>query len=157
MLVAAAGAAIDLRTGRIPNALTLAAGCTGLAAAALGASHVGIGLALAGLALGLAVMLPGHLLGATGAGDVKLMAAVGTWVGPDRIVVAFLASAIAGGALAAWHAARRGRIGVTVTRTARLVSRPVAAKAEIDAGAALTRFAYGPAIAVGVLIAALWR
>ena len=157
MVAAAVGASIDLRTGRIPNVLTFTTALGGLAAAALGITHLSVWLALAGLALGLGFMLPGYVLGGSGAGDVKLMAAAGAWLGPERIVVAFLASAIAGGALAVWHAQRRGRMGVTVTRTARLVSGPVAAKAEIDAGAALTRFAYGPAIALGVLVAALWR
>ena len=38
--------------------------------------------ALGGIAVGLAVMLPGHLIGATGAGDVKFFAALGTLLGP---------------------------------------------------------------------------
>ncbi len=42
-------------------------------------------------------MMPGHVLGATGAGDVKLMAAVGAIVGPAMVVTAFLFTAIAGG------------------------------------------------------------
>ena len=45
-------------------------------------------------------MLPGHALGATGAGDVKLMAAVGSLLGPLVIVNAVLFTAIAGGVLA---------------------------------------------------------
>ncbi len=45
-------------------------------------------------------MMPGHALGATGAGDVKLMAAVGAIVGPALVLSAFLFTAIAGGVLA---------------------------------------------------------
>ena len=45
-------------------------------------------------------MLPGHLFGATGAGDVKLFAAAGTLLGPSDMVLAFVATAIAGGVLA---------------------------------------------------------
>ena len=55
---------------------------------------------MAGFALGLLLMMPGHALGATGAGDVKLMAAVGAIVGPGLVVSAFLFTAIAGGILA---------------------------------------------------------
>ena len=56
--------------------------------------------ALLGLLVGLLLMMPGHVIGATGAGDVKLMAAVGAVVGPDVIFRAFLYSAVAGGVLA---------------------------------------------------------
>ena len=67
-----------------------------------------IGAALAGLALGFALMLPGHLFGATGAGDVKLFAAMGTLLGPGAIFNAFLYTAIAGGLLALVVAAGGG-------------------------------------------------
>ena len=64
-------------------------------------------------------MLPGHALGATGAGDVKLMAAVGAIVGPGMVLRAFLFTAVAGGVLAlavavgaaAGRHARRNRDG----------------------------------------------
>ena len=58
------------------------------------------GAAPLGFVMGFALMLPGHLLGATGAGDVKLMAAIGALVGPVLMVKAFLFTAIAGGVLA---------------------------------------------------------
>ena len=60
------------------------------------------------------MMLPGHVFGATGAGDVKLFAAAGTMLGSGRIVRAFLYVAIAGGVLAVAIAIRRGRLGRTV-------------------------------------------
>jgi prepilin peptidase CpaA len=157
VLAAVTGAAIDARTGRIPNALTFTTAAVGIGCAALAITHVSLPMALLGLVVGLACMLPGHLFGGTGAGDVKLMAAVGTWLGPERIVIAFLACAIAGGVLATWHAIRRGSMRSTVARTARLVTGPAAARAEIERGAALARFAYGPAIAAGVVLAALWH
>jgi prepilin signal peptidase PulO-like enzyme (type II secretory pathway) len=82
-LALAAAVVIDVRTRRIPNWLTggLAAGGFGLA---FGGGSVTPWQALLGLALGLALMLPGHVIGATGAGDVKLMAAVGAFLGPGR-------------------------------------------------------------------------
>jgi prepilin peptidase CpaA len=146
-----------LRTGRIPNLLTAATATTGLALAATGVTGTSLVASMAGGVLGLALMLPGHFMGGTGAGDVKLMGALGTLVGPAAIVVMFLASAIAGGVLALLHAWRRGRMGVTMTRTARLAAGATGSKAAVDAAAPLTRFAYGPAIAVGAIVAGLWR
>ena len=61
---------------------------------------------MAGFMIGMALMMPGHLLGATGAGDVKLMGAIGAIVGPGMVVSAFLFTAVAGGVLAVAVATR---------------------------------------------------
>lgn len=100
-------------------------------------------------------MMPGHALGATGAGDVKLMAAVGAIVGPALVVSAFLFTAVAGGVLAIAVAVRRQRLGATMAGTGRLISAPGEAKKEIQAATGSSRFAYGPAIAIGSVLAAL--
>lgn len=127
-----AAAVIDLRTRRVPNALTLAIASAGLVLAASGAGRVGLAAAGGGCLVGLLVMLPGHLLGKTGGGDVKLLGAFGTLLGPAGILAAFLFTAIAGGVLALIVAVHRRRIGMTDNR-----------------------FAYAPAIAVGACVAAL--
>ena len=141
----------DIRTRRIPNWLT-----GGMAAAgfgiAVGGGHVTPLQATLGMALGLMLMLPGHLIGATGAGDVKLMAAVGAVVGTSSIVRVFLYTAIAGGVFAVAVALRRGRLQQTVSDTAMLVASPSVARVAIEASSRANRFAYGPAIAVGTLI-----
>jgi prepilin peptidase CpaA len=156
-VVAASGAAavIDLRTGRIPNPFTAAVAVGGLGLAAFGLTGHSMTGALVGAVLGFALMLPGHLFGGTGAGDVKLLAALGTWLGPGGVLMAFLYSAIAGGVLAVAHAMKRRRLGTTLSRTARLVAAREGAKHEIDGSAAASRFAFGPAIAVGAVLAAL--
>jgi prepilin peptidase CpaA len=100
-------------------------------------------------------MLPGHLLGATGAGDVKLFAAAGTLLGAGRIVEAFCWVAIAGGMLALFFAWQRGRLWRTVSNTARLCGRPRETKAVIESPVEQNRFPYGPAIAVGCVLAML--
>jgi prepilin peptidase CpaA len=135
-LAAAAGtaAAIDLRTRRVPNPLTALLAVGGLGLAAAGLSGLTVGASLAGGALGLALMLPRHLFGSTGAGDVKLFAAAGALIGPAPIAAAYLYTAIAGGVLALAITIRRRRLHIEDKR-----------------------FAYAPAIAIGTLIAALAR
>ena len=144
---------VDIRSRRIPNALTATMAGVGIGLAAAGVSGVSLGASMAGFALGLALMLPGHAIGATGAGDVKLMAAVGAIVGPALVVSAFLFTAIAGGVLAVAVALRRRRLGATLAGTGRLIAaRPDAGQDIRSAGS--NRFAYGPAIAIGSMIAA---
>jgi prepilin peptidase CpaA len=148
-------AVIDLRTRRIPNALTGALAVIGIGIAAAKLGPIGLGGALLGCALGLAFMLPGHFFGATGAGDVKLFAAAGALLGPATTVQAFLYTAIIGGVLAVVIAIRRRRLQATLGNTARLVTDGAAAAASIEAPEMDNRFAYAPAIALGVVMAAL--
>ena len=147
-------AAIDLRTRRVPNALTISLAAVGIVTAAAGFGHVDTWAALTGCAVGLLLMLPGHVFGATGAGDVKLFAAAGALLGPAMAVRAFLFTAVAGGSIALLVAIGRRRLGVTLRRTVSLVSTPRGTAAEIER-AVDNRFAYAPAIAVGTLVAAL--
>jgi len=143
----AAAVYIDVRTRRIPNWLTagIAAGGFGLA---FGGGAVTPLQALLGLLAGLALMMPG-------AGDVKLMAAVGAVVGPDVALRAFLYSAVAGGVFAIAVAVRRGILADTLHDAGRLVTAPAAARTTIESSARSNRFAYGPAIAVGSLVAVM--
>src|SRR5258708_2637710 len=146
----AAAVVIDVRTRRIPNWLTAA-----LAAAGLGMAFAGGGVsprqAALGLVAGLLLMMPSHLIGATGAGDVKLMAAVGTVLGPGLVLRAFLFTVVAGGVLALAVAARRGRLADTLHGTAQLVIARDG-RQTIEAPHRANRFAYGPAIAIGTLV-----
>ena len=146
---------VDIRSRRIPNLLTATMAGVGVGLAATGLSGVSLVASGAGFVLGVALMLPGHWLGATGAGDVKLMAAVGAIVGPALVVSAFLFTAIAGGILALAVAFRRRRLGATLAGTGRLISAPSDARQELKAAGGSSRFAYGPAIAIGSVLAAL--
>jgi prepilin peptidase CpaA len=93
-------AIIDGLKLRVPNWLTFHMILGGLAYAAW--SHGGAGFlwALAGTAVGLSVLLPLYAIGGMGAGDVKLMAGVGAWVGPLITFWAFVTSAAVGGVMA---------------------------------------------------------
>ena len=146
---------IDIRSRRIPNALTATMAGIGIGLAAAGISGMSLGAAVFGFVVGLVLMLPGHALGATGAGDVKLMAAIGAIVGPGLVVNAFLFTAVAGGFLAVVVALRRRRLAATLAGTARMIAAPAGTKREIQAKTPSSRFAYGPAIAVGSVLAAL--
>lgn len=146
---------IDLRTRRIPNELTAAIAGVGLGLAATGTSGISVAASFTGFFLGLLLMMPGYMLGATGAGDVKLMGAVGAVMGPALVVSAFLFTAIAGGVLAVFVAVRRQRLTETLARTGQLVAGPGEAPQKIRGATSASRFAYGPAIAIGTVVAAL--
>jgi prepilin peptidase CpaA len=148
-------AVIDVKTRRVPNALTLTLAGAGIGSAALGFSDVNLRTSLAGLLLGLLLMLPGYLIGGTGAGDVKLFAAVGALIGPAPIVAAFFYTALAGGVLALLVAHRRHRLTATIDRTRQLILSRSTAVADIEHPQRNNRFAFVPAIAVGCLLAAL--
>jgi prepilin peptidase CpaA len=90
----------DLRTRRIPNALTFAAVAGALSFHFVTGGFAAVGVSLAGCLLGLALLFPLFALRGMGAGDVKLLAAVGAWLGPSQVAVAALATSIAGGAIA---------------------------------------------------------
>jgi prepilin peptidase CpaA len=158
-LAAGAGlaAAIDLRTRRVPNPLTASLTASGLVFAAAGISGLSVSASILGCVLGLALMLPGHLFGATGAGDVKLFAAAGALIGPAPIVTAFFYTALAGGLLALIVAVRRQRLQRTLNGAVKLVATAAANSSAIAGPLENNRFAYAPAIAVGTLIAALGR
>ena len=150
-----ASAVLDLQTRRVPNWLTLGITALGISLAAAHWTDRSIAAALGGFAVGLLIMLPGHIVGATGAGDVKLFAAVGTLLGPAGIAAAFVYTAIFGGALALTVAVLRGRLNHKLQETATLVVTGGANVAEIERPSANNRFAYAPAIALGALVAAL--
>jgi prepilin peptidase CpaA len=106
--VALVACVFDLRSQRIPNALTFGAAAAALLVAAVGGGMPALGWSLAGWLLGLALFLPIYALGGMGAGDVKLLAAIGAWLGPMDVFYAALYTGIAGGFLALGVAVWRG-------------------------------------------------
>lgn len=101
----------DMREWRIPNVLVLLVLGAGLALNVLGPENgggtpfghnpgaLGAGKALLGVVAGLALFLPLYLLRAMGAGDVKLMAALGAFAGPTEVIGLGLSVLMAGGLL----------------------------------------------------------
>jgi prepilin peptidase CpaA len=153
---AVAATVIDVRRRRVPNVLTMGLASAGLVLAMTGVNGVTVGGALGGLALGLALLLPAHVFGATGAGDVKLLAAFGALLGPGGVFEAFLRAAILGGVMALAVALWRGRLRETLYGTAMLVTtRNRAVTAILEHPAANNRFPYAPAIACGAVLVVL--
>lgn len=146
---------VDLRTRRVPNRLTASVAVVGLLLSASHISGVRFDRALEGALVGLALMLPGHVIGATGAGDVKFFAAAGTLLGPAGMLTAFLYTVIAGGVLALAAAVSSRRVAATFHRAVALVRTGGANVADIESRSSNNRFAYAPAIAIGTIAAAL--
>jgi prepilin peptidase CpaA len=146
---------IDLRSRRVPNLLTMPLACFGVLIAATGLGGVDLRDAFFGFMVGLGVMLPLHVLGGTGAGDVKLMAAFGTLLGPAGALGAFVRMAIVGGVIALIVAVQRGRLRETLNGTALLVARVDGVAEAIESPAINNRFPYAPAVAIGAALVAL--
>lgn len=95
----AVAVAQDVRARRIANRLVVVGLVAGLVGHTSLSGAAGFGIGSAGACVGLLCLLPFYIQGGMGAGDVKLMAMCGAFLGPVHVVVAALASLIVGGAL----------------------------------------------------------
>ena len=164
VLTVAFGASFDVGTRKIPNFITVG----GLAVALVLRLSIGGGESLVsgvlGALLAFLVSFPLFMLKGMGGGDVKLLTAVGAFLGPYSTFVALLATSLVGGGLAIAISLRRRRLGSSLSGTF-LVMRGLALKAigggEVDAVPTLetqdaVTVPYGVAIAVGAVIGLLW-
>ena len=159
LLLLLAASICDLRTRRIPNLLTFG-GATVALLYGMAAPRHGGGLlwALGGLGLGFALMLPLYLVRAMGAGDVKLMAMAGAFLGPDgtwqAVIFVFITGGIAALAYALWHRVA-GKLLRNTLQTTELLFVTVAAGIRPDARASSTQsvgsLPYGVSIALGTV------
>jgi prepilin peptidase CpaA len=165
-----AGAVLsDLRSRRIPNRLVVAGIGLALAVHAVATITGSPALAgrswwapLAGFSAGLALLMPLHLLHAMGAGDVKLMAMVGAFLGAPGTLVAALYTLAAGGLLSLVFMLGRG-VSAQALANLRLLladwmlragSGQQMRPAPLQATAA--RLPYAVAIALGTAASLLW-
>ena len=132
---------MDLRTRRIPNALTVAAAAVALGLAVTQAGWHGALATAAGLVTGLMIFLPLCLAGKIGAGDVKAMGAVGAFLGPAGVLLAAICTLLAGGITAAFA----------------VLSFRRSAGSRRDSGVRQHQLPYGIAIAFGTLAAVVLR
>jgi prepilin peptidase CpaA len=128
----------DMQAHKIPNALTLSGAVAGLSLQTIAGGLPGLLSSFAGLAAGIAILLPFYLLRGMGAGDVKLMGAVGTFIGAKPVLLAACATLCIGVVL-----------GIAVAVRHRLSP----AQAEPGANVRKEKFPYAIAIAGGGLVA----
>jgi prepilin peptidase CpaA len=148
----------DVRTRRIPNWLTLAGVVLGVALNTFLFEINGLWFSLKGLGLAFGVYFVLYLLHAMGAGDVKLMAAVGAaagwgnWLG--ILVLTSVAGAVAGLLLVAFKGRLRktlGNLGIIISSLGRGRA-PYKATPELDVSSdKAMRLPHGALIALGTL------
>jgi prepilin peptidase CpaA len=109
-ILVAAAAIYDIRFRRIPNWLVLAGIIAGITWNVYSSGWSGLLRGAEGLGLGFGLYFPLWLVRARGAGDVKLLAAVGAITGPGNCFYIFLLTAILGGIIALILLMFRGRV-----------------------------------------------
>jgi prepilin peptidase CpaA len=165
---------MDLRSRRIPNWLVFpflliglvvspwrhdwdGLGRGGWQASGLNFSWHGVGQSFAGVAVGFLIFGLLFLMGGMGAGDVKLCAAIGAWVGPMQMLLALVVTGIAGGIMVLCWAVFAGFFKELLTGASDLVfgwkQRGMRGDPEAVLSNPLKRkMPYAPAIAVGTLM-----
>src|SRR5690606_5292308 len=93
---------------RVPNWITFPMVLSGIVWNTIDAGWGGLGMALSGMVVGLLCLLPLYAVGGMGAGDVKLMAGVGAWLGVTVTFYAFCVSTVVGAIMAVLMVLYRG-------------------------------------------------
>lgn len=153
----------DVRGGKIPNRLIFTGLVLGILVNTGLPDGLGFSSAMAGAAVGLAVMLPMYLLRVMGAGDVKLMAMVGAFLGLENVLGAVLGTFIAGGVLSLAYAWKIGVLRHTLQNIRTILyssavgissgSLPAIANVTVSAG----KFPYAVAVTIGTLGYLVWK
>jgi Flp pilus assembly protein protease CpaA len=168
------GAAVDLRSRRIPNAITFGSAILGFLVNLALRHGPGAGLSAEGWLAGIGILLLPFIARGVGGGDVKLLAAVGAWTGPGYVIQCLFWAALAGCAVALGMLVVRGqligtlrlaivRAGYIVLMAIIFLVPPLASVAQswlrhfnqdeqAEAGLRLA-LPFGPALAVGGIVA----
>jgi prepilin peptidase CpaA len=100
----------DARTRRIPNYLTLGAALAGLGFQLGAHGWPGLGQGLLGFCVGFVLLIGFYLKGGMGVGDIKALAALGTWLGPLPTLYLFIYMGFSGVPLIILFLWRRGEL-----------------------------------------------
>jgi len=148
----------DLRFRRIPNWLNLSAVVLGLAINTFVFAARGLGISALGMACALGIYLPLYLVRGMGAGDVKLMAAIGAIAGPENWLRIFVVTALLGGLASLLVVALRKRFRETGGNLLLIVSellrgrKPAQADARLDVrDPRSVGMPHGTVVAIGAL------
>lgn len=159
VMIATSAALLDIKYRKIPNWLTFPAMLTGVILNLI-FNFENWRLSLLGLFIGFLILVIPFILGGIGAGDVKLLMALGAFLGVKKIISVGLCSGIAGGVLALLALALqdgpfkvRHRVALLVTsiwdkEIRQIIFRP-------DQTSKLV-IPYGPAILIGLIVGLVW-
>jgi prepilin peptidase CpaA len=162
LVIAAVACITDLRTGRIPNVLTFSSAVAALFFHAVVGRGEGILLSLTGLIVGVVVFFIPFALRGLGAGDVKLLGAIGAWIGPAAIAWTALYTGILGGVLCVVVAAFHGYLRQAISNIRALLVHwwvgGLAPLPEVTLGENRgPRLAYAVPILMGLIVTVAWR
>ncbi len=118
----------DVRTLRIPNVITGPAIVTGLAMNAAIGGWSGLAASVAGFAVAVVLLFAPFALGGIGAGDVKMMGAVGALLGPHLVLQSLFVGVILGGIFAVLRLARTARLREKLLATWWMVANAVTSR-----------------------------
>jgi prepilin peptidase CpaA len=124
MLAAAFAAAAgwsDWRSRRIPNWLTVSGLLLGIAANAVAGGWAGIRESLLGAGLGLIILFPFVMLRSLGAGDWKLIGALGAFLGPGHLVTVLVGAILVAGFMALVLIVWKKRVGQTLRNIGKML------------------------------------
>jgi prepilin peptidase CpaA len=160
LAIAFTAVAFDVRTRRIPNLLTFGAAAAALVYGFAGRGLEGLGASALGWVVGAVLFFPIFALRGMGAGDVKLLAALGAWLGPVEALWLAIFASIAGGVVALGVSLAHGYVGQAFSNVWLMLMhwrvagpRPVPGFTLRDARA--PRLAFAIPIAIGV-VCTLW-
>lgn len=142
----------DLRSRRIPNWLVLPFFVCGVAVSSWLHGWHGALQSLEGTGLGILIYGVLFWLGGMGAGDVKLCAAIGAWIGPGQLFIALVLIGLVGGVMALLWAASGGFLKELFQNTSDLVFRKKESGEAVLSNAMRRKMPYAPAIAIGTLM-----
>jgi len=155
-ICAVCGAVTDIREKRIPNWLTYGGVATALTLRAGLGGWAALKDGLEGVLFCGGIFFLFFFVGGMGAGDVKLMAAVGGFAGGSHAVMVVFATAVAGGVLAIFYVVVKGRVKRTAMNMGKLLQFHLTSGAQENPELSLQssdalRLPYGVAIAAGTL------
>ena len=133
----------DLVKHKISNTLVVVSILLGVGSQFLSSGLAGIGTALQGAGVGLLCFLPFYLLGGMGAGDVKFMASIGTFLGPYTIIYAAALTLMFGSLFAIGSVLKRRYFPTNITATSELQT-----ESKLNNKIAIP---YAPSIALGTV------
>lgn len=156
-------AVIDGYKLKVPNLITFPMILSGWLYSGLAYGWEGLGYSLLGTFVGLGLLLPAYAIGGMGAGDVKLLAGVGAWVGATVTFYAFCLSAVVGGVIAvamvlyrrAWSK-HRAQFEVILTEIVTLRNPNQLAAIAAERKSSMLLLPYGIPIAIGTIAYFVW-